>query len=228
MHFASSLLKFFLATISFLEFLYGILLVLSRCCCHHIVENSILYKKDIQHFYIGPILYSENKIIRSVVGGKIDGQILSGTRSEKPKILFGTRDEKRKNLFGTKLQFRKILFGSQRVKTWVYVLRWLSVNVPALGLTPEVLDTKQDTYMGLAYAHLTCSIYLWLQGLSMQCRALCEKQQISLGLEYIKFLHHEIWNALIHTRLSALNEQNISNHHRIHPLSWPLCFMGGI
>ena len=108
--------EFFLATISFLEFLYGILLVLSRCCFHHLVENSILYKKDIQHFYIGPILYSENKIIRSVVGGKVDGQILSGTRSENPKILFGTRDEKRKNLFGTKWQFRKILFGSQRVK----------------------------------------------------------------------------------------------------------------
>ena len=52
-----------------------------------------------------------------MVGGKVDGKILSGTRSEKPKILFGTRDEKRKNLFGTKLQFQQILFGSQRVKT---------------------------------------------------------------------------------------------------------------
>ena len=101
MHFASSLLRIFLATLSFLEFLYGILLVLCRCCFHHTVENSILYKKDIQHFYIGPILHSENKIIRSVVGRKVDGQILSGTRSEKPKILSGTRDEKRKNLFGT-------------------------------------------------------------------------------------------------------------------------------
>ena len=59
-------------------------------------------KKDIQHFYIGPILYSENKIIRSAVGEKVDGQILSGTRSEKPKIVSGTRDEKRKNLFATK------------------------------------------------------------------------------------------------------------------------------
>ena len=108
MHFASSLLRIFWATISFLKFLYGILLVLSRCCFHHLIENSILYKKDIQHFYIGPILYSENKIIWSVVSGKVDVQILSGTRSEKPKILFGTRDEKRKNLFGTKWQFRKI------------------------------------------------------------------------------------------------------------------------
>ena len=86
MHFASSLLRIFLANIFFLEFLYGILLVLSICCFHHLVENSILYKKNIQHFYIGPILCSENKIIRSVVGGKVDGQILFGTRSEKPKI----------------------------------------------------------------------------------------------------------------------------------------------
>ena len=101
-HFARSLLRILLGTLPFLEFLYGILLVISRCCYHHIVENSILYKKDIQHFYIGPILYSENKIIRSVVSRKVDGQILSGTRSEKPKILSGTRDEKRKNLFGTK------------------------------------------------------------------------------------------------------------------------------
>ena len=50
-----------------------------------------LYKKGMQHFYIEPILYSENKIIRSVVGGKVDGLILSGTRSEKRKHLFGTK-----------------------------------------------------------------------------------------------------------------------------------------
>ena len=33
-------------------------------------------KKDIQHFCIGRILFSENEIIRSVVGGKVDCQIL--------------------------------------------------------------------------------------------------------------------------------------------------------
>ena len=66
-------------------------MVLFRCCFHHLVENSILYNKDIQPFYIGPILFSENKIIRSVVGGKVDDQILFGTRSEKPNILFGAR-----------------------------------------------------------------------------------------------------------------------------------------
>ena len=75
-----------MANFFFLEFLYGILLVLFRCCFHHIVENSILYKQDIQPFYIGPIFFSENKIIRSVVGGKVDGQILFGDKSEKPKL----------------------------------------------------------------------------------------------------------------------------------------------
>ena len=63
------------------------------------------------------ILFWENKIIQSVVGRKVDGQILFGARSVKPKILFGARGEKWKNLFGTKWQKRKIVFGSQRVKT---------------------------------------------------------------------------------------------------------------
>ena len=66
-------------------------MVLSRCCFHHLVENSIIYKKDIQPFYIGSIFFSENKIIRSVVGGKVDGHILFGARNEKPNILFGVR-----------------------------------------------------------------------------------------------------------------------------------------
>ena len=46
--------------------------------------NSL--QKYIQHFYIGPILFQKNKILRLVVGGKVDGQILFGTRSEKPKF----------------------------------------------------------------------------------------------------------------------------------------------
>ena len=57
--------------------------------------NSL--QKAIQHFYIGPLLYSENKIRRSVVGGKVDGLILSGTRSEKPRKFYlapGMRNEK--------------------------------------------------------------------------------------------------------------------------------------
>ena len=116
MHFASRLLRIFLAKILFQKFL---LLVLSRCCFHHLVENSILYKKDIKkHFDIGPILFSENKIIRSVVGRKVDGQILFGARSEKPKMLFGARGEKPKNLFNAKWQLRINFFGSQMVKPW--------------------------------------------------------------------------------------------------------------
>ena len=62
-------------------------------------EFNSLQKKMI---YIGPILFSENKIIRSVVDGKVDGYSLFGARNEKSKILFGARDEKRKNLFGDK------------------------------------------------------------------------------------------------------------------------------
>ena len=50
----------------------------------------------------GTNTFSENKIIRSVVGGKVDDQILFGARSEKPNILIGARDEKRTNLFGAK------------------------------------------------------------------------------------------------------------------------------
>ena len=98
MHFASSLLRLYFSKILLPEFLYGVLLVLSRCCFHHLVDNSILYKKDIQHFCIGPILFSQNKIIQSVVGGKI----LFGARSEKLNILFDARGEKRNNLFGVK------------------------------------------------------------------------------------------------------------------------------
>ena len=56
MLFASSLLRFFFLKNCTSEFLYRALLVLSKCCFHHLVENSILYKKDIQHFYMRPIL----------------------------------------------------------------------------------------------------------------------------------------------------------------------------
>ena len=57
-------------------------------------EFKFFTKKDIQHFYIGPILFSENKNLRSVVGRKVDGKILFGARSEKRKIVFGARGEK--------------------------------------------------------------------------------------------------------------------------------------
>ena len=102
------------------------------------------FNKDIQHFYIGSILFTENKIIRSVVGGKVDGQILFCIRSEKPKILFGTRDEKRKNVFGIRWQLRKILFGSQRVKE--------------SHIKPQQVSTPHMLYITLCF---TCLI-LWL------------------------------------------------------------------
>ena len=96
MHFAKSLLRIFLAKICFLEFLYGILLMLSRCCFHHLIDNSILYKERYTALLHRTNTFSENKIIRSVVGEKVDGQILFGARSEKPKILFdaGVRNGK--------------------------------------------------------------------------------------------------------------------------------------
>ena len=70
--------------------------MLSRCCFHHLVENSILYKKDIQHFYIGLILFSENQNIRSVVGGKADGQFLfgAGVETENFYLVPGVRKRK--------------------------------------------------------------------------------------------------------------------------------------
>ena len=96
MHFESSFLRIFVSKKLLQEFLYGVLLVLSRCCFHHLVKNSILYKKDIQHFCIGPILFSENKIIRSMVGGKVDSQIYlaPGVRNRKFYLTPGMRNGK--------------------------------------------------------------------------------------------------------------------------------------
>ena len=96
MHFASSLLRIFLATLSFLEFFYGILLVLSRCCFHHLVENSILYKKDIQHFCIGPILFQKIKLYSRWSAEKLTVKIwlAPGVRNRKFYLAPGMRNEK--------------------------------------------------------------------------------------------------------------------------------------
>ena len=96
MHFASSLLRIFVATLSFLEFLYGILLMLSRCCFHHIVENSILYKTDIQHFYIGSILYSEIKSYGRWSAEKlmVKFYLAPGVRNRKFYLAPGMRNDK--------------------------------------------------------------------------------------------------------------------------------------
>ena len=40
--------------------------------------------------------------MKSVVGGKVDGQVLLGARTEKLNMFFGARGEKQKNLFGAK------------------------------------------------------------------------------------------------------------------------------
>ena len=53
MHFAFRLLSKKLVQKFIQKFLYGVLLVISRCCFHNLVENSILY--------IGPILFHKVK-----------------------------------------------------------------------------------------------------------------------------------------------------------------------
>ena len=74
--------------------------MLSRCHFHRLVDNSISPQKKIcSTFGKDQYFSSEIKILRSVVGGKVDGQFLFGTRSEKPKMLIGTSDEKRKQMY---------------------------------------------------------------------------------------------------------------------------------
>ena len=89
--------------------------------------------------------FSENKIKRSVIGGKVDDQILSGTRSEKPKILFGTKLQFPKILFDTKLQFPKILFGSQRVRVSLVVMSLPPTVENFDTLTPVTVDDVKTT-----------------------------------------------------------------------------------
>ena len=66
--------------------------MLSRCCFHHLVENLILYRKDIQHFYIEPILFSSNKIIWLAVVRKVEGKknnLVPGVRNGKNNLVPG-------------------------------------------------------------------------------------------------------------------------------------------
>ena len=51
-----------------------LLLMLSRCCFHHLVENLILYKKMYSTSTSDHYFFSENKIIQLAIGGKVDGQ----------------------------------------------------------------------------------------------------------------------------------------------------------
>ena len=61
----------------------------------------------------------------------------------------------------------------------VSVLCWLAlVSEYTAGWVEtilNVLDTN-STHTNIAYAHLTCTLYLWLPGLCTPCRARCEKQ----------------------------------------------------
>ena len=52
-----------------------------------------------------------------MVGGKVDGQILFGAKSKRPKILFGARGEKMNNLFGVKWQLRKNVLAVKGLNT---------------------------------------------------------------------------------------------------------------
>ena len=76
--------------------------MLYRCCFHHFVDNSIFYKKYIQPFYIGPILFHKIKSY--------------GRWNSRQSNFIWCQECETENLFGAKWQLWKILFGSQRVK----------------------------------------------------------------------------------------------------------------
>ena len=127
MHFASSLLRFFWAKFCFLEFLYGILVVLFRCCFHHLVENSILYKKDIQKFYIGPIPFQKIKSYGrwSVESFTVKFYLVPGVRSRKFYLAPGMRN--RKIYLAPKDNYEKFYLAVKGLTNWLYFwhLFWL-------------------------------------------------------------------------------------------------------
>ena len=70
--------------------------MLSRCCFHHLVENLILYKKDVQHFYIGPILFQKIKSYGrwSVEKLTVKFYLVPGMRNQKLYLVPNDRHEK--------------------------------------------------------------------------------------------------------------------------------------
>ena len=78
--------------------------------------------------------FSENKIIRSVIGRKVEGQ-----------ILFGARSKKRKNLFGAKWYLRKNLFGSQRVNAPLNMYLILK-NEASVKINIKLLKSERQTW----------------------------------------------------------------------------------
>ena len=66
--------------------------MLPRCCFHHLIEDSILYKKIYSTFAYDQYFFQKIKSYGlSVIGGKVDGQILFGTMSEKPFVYYTSR-----------------------------------------------------------------------------------------------------------------------------------------
>ena len=98
-----------------------------------------------------------------MVSEKVDGQILFGARSEKPKILFGARGEKRKNLFSVKWHLRKNLFGNEKVKLPIFIismwaivcLQWYHYSQPI----PQPNSLNSQHYL---YCRKRFTICLWL------------------------------------------------------------------
>ena len=76
-----------------------------------------------------------------MVSGKVDGQILFGARSEKPKIVLGARGEKWKNVFDAKWQLRKILFGSQMVNN-PYEAIWDCLILHQMVIEQNIFEIK--------------------------------------------------------------------------------------
>ena len=75
--------------------------------------------------------FSENKIIRSVIGGKVDGQNLAGTRSEKPTFYLAPNYSFKKFYLAPNYSFKKF---SLAVKGLRLVLKVSVSNVRVMCL----------------------------------------------------------------------------------------------
>ena len=122
-HFASNLLRIFLAKFVFQEYLYEVLFVLSRCYFHHLVENSILYQKDIPHFCIGPILSSEKWNHTGSGQQKSWRSNFIWCQEWETENCIWCQGLETEKFIWCQMTVTKKLFGSQRVKTWyVFVI----------------------------------------------------------------------------------------------------------
>ena len=84
-----------------------------------------------------------------MVAGKVDGQILFGARSEKPKFLFDARGEKRKIYLVPNDSYEKLYLAVKGFKC-IYTRRFLYVDCTLLSMIKFVLhdgypaDSPQD------------------------------------------------------------------------------------